>query len=53
MYRLPELVAEILRGLEKGRPHWPKLVSRLGPKFEEKWGEAWKNMKFPEDLDVD
>ncbi len=49
LYRLPELVAEILEGLEKGQTHWVKLFKRLGPFFKEKLGILWEDekSKFP------
>jgi len=48
--RLPELIAEILEGIEQGRTHWAKLFQRLGPFFKEKLGPLWEDMdktKFP------
>lgn len=47
--RLPELVAEILEGLEQGQTHWAKLFKRLGPFFKEKLGVLWEDekSKFP------
>jgi DNA-binding NtrC family response regulator len=47
--RLPELVAEILEGLEQGQTHWAKLFKRLGPFFKEKLGILWEDeeSKFP------
>ena len=49
IHRLPELVAEILEGLEQGQTHWAKLFKRLRPFFEEKLGVMWENdkSKFP------
>jgi DNA-binding NtrC family response regulator len=51
LHRLPELVAEILEGLEHGQTHWAKLFRRLGPFFKEKLGVLWEdddeNPKFP------
>lgn len=48
--RLPELVAEILEGLERGESHWAKLFHRLGPFFKARLGVAWEDIdksKFP------
>jgi DNA-binding NtrC family response regulator len=48
--RLPELISEILEGLEKGQTHWAKLFNRLGPFFKEKFGVLWDDdaaHKFP------
>lgn len=50
LLRLPELVVEILEGLERGEGHWAKLFHRLGPFFKEKLGVAWEDIdksKFP------
>lgn len=49
LYRLPELVSEILDGLEKGHTHWQKLFSRLEKFFKEKLGISWEEEKsrFP------
>jgi DNA-binding response OmpR family regulator len=51
LYRLPELMAEILEGLEQGQTHWAKLFRRLGPFFKERLGILWEdddeNPKFP------
>ena len=49
LHRLPELVAEILAELEKGRTHWKKLFQRLDRFFKEKLGINWEddNSKFP------
>jgi DNA-binding NtrC family response regulator len=41
--RLPELVAEILDELEKGRTHWQKLFQRLDRFFKEKLGINWED----------
>jgi DNA-binding NtrC family response regulator len=45
--RLPELVAEILEGLEKGQSHWPRLFARLGPFFKERLGITWEDLEKP------
>ncbi len=47
--RLPELVAEILEGLEKGQTHWAKLFKRLGPFFKQELDILWEEQesKFP------
>jgi DNA-binding NtrC family response regulator len=45
--RLPELVAEILEGLEEGRSHWPRLFERLGPFFQERLGITWEELEKP------
>jgi DNA-binding NtrC family response regulator len=49
LHRLPELVAEILDELEKGRTHWKKLFQRLDRFFKEKLGINWEDdiSKFP------
>ena len=50
LHRLPELVAEILEGVEQGKTHWEKLFQRLGPFFKEKLGVLWEDLdqsKFP------
>jgi DNA-binding NtrC family response regulator len=50
LHRLPELVAEILEGLEQGRSHWARLFQRLAPFFKEKLGVLWEDLdksKFP------
>jgi DNA-binding NtrC family response regulator len=49
LYQLPELVAEILEGLEKGHTHWQKLFARLGAFFKEQLGIMWDEdkSKFP------
>lgn len=47
LYRLPELVAEILEGLAEGRSHWGKLFERLGPFFKEKIGVVWEDIEKP------
>jgi DNA-binding NtrC family response regulator len=49
LHRLPELVAEILEGLEQGRTHWEKLFARLETFFKEKLGISWEEEKsrFP------
>ncbi len=49
LQRLPELIAEILEGLEQGQTHWAKLFKRLGPFFKEKLGILWEDekSKFP------
>ena len=50
LHRLPELVIEILEGLERGESHWGKRFHRLGPFFKEKLGVAWEDIdksKFP------
>ncbi|MBI4965450.1 MAG: response regulator [Desulfomonile tiedjei] len=49
LHRLPELVAEILEGLEQGQTHWAKLFKRLGPFFKDKLGVLWEDekSKFP------
>jgi DNA-binding NtrC family response regulator len=31
--KLPEVVAEIFEGLAEGKPHWSKVLKRLGPHF--------------------
>ena len=48
--KLPEIVAEILEGLQQGKSHWDKLFQRLGPFFKEKLGVSWEDVdesKFP------
>jgi hypothetical protein len=47
LYRLPELVIEILEGLEEGRSHWKKLFDRLGPFFKERLGVSWEDLEKP------
>jgi len=49
LHRLPELVAEILGGLEQGKTHWKKLFQRLGHFFKERLGILWEDesSKFP------
>jgi len=49
LHRLPELVAEILEGIEKGQTHWQKLFVRLETFFEERLGIHWEDekSKFP------
>lgn len=49
LHRLPELIAEILEGLEKGQTHWEKLFARLETFFEERLGIRWddEHSKFP------
>lgn len=47
LVRLPELVAEILEGLEAGRSHWAKLFKRLGPFFKERLGVVWEDLEKP------
>jgi len=49
LHRLPELVAEILDGLEQGKTHWKKLFQRLGHFFKERLGILWEDesSKFP------
>lgn len=49
LHRLPELVAEILDELERGKTHWEKLFQRLGRFFTEKLGISWEDdySKFP------
>jgi DNA-binding response OmpR family regulator len=49
LYRLPELVAEIIEGLEQGHTHWQKLFTRLETFFKEKLGISWEEEKsrFP------
>lgn len=49
LHRLPELVAEILEGIEKGQTHWEKLFVRLETFFKERLGIQWEDekSKFP------
>lgn len=49
LYLLPELVAEILEGLERGQTHWEKLFVRLETFFKERLGVVWEEdkSKFP------
>ncbi len=47
MSRLPELVAEILEGIQAGKSHWRRLFDRLGPFFKEKLGIAWEDLDKP------
>ena len=49
LHRLPELVAEILDGLEQGKTHWKKLFQRMGHIFKERLCILWKDeiSKFP------
>jgi DNA-binding NtrC family response regulator len=44
---LPDIVAEILEGLEEGKSHWAKLFERLGPYFKEKLGVVWADLEKP------
>lgn len=44
---LPEIVAEILEGLEEGKSHWAKLFQRLGPYFKKKLGVVWADLEKP------
>lgn len=44
---LPDIVAEILEGLEEGKSHWAKLFDRLGPYFKEKLGVLWDDLEKP------
>lgn len=53
IYRLEELVAEILGELGHGRSHWPKLEKRLGERLKKEWGDLWERIRFPRDLDID
>lgn len=50
--RLPELVTEILDGLQQGKTHWSKLFERLGPFFREKLGIFWKELEKPPDRPI-
>lgn len=45
--KLPEIVAEILEGLQAGKSHWKRLFERLGPFFKEKLGVAWEDLEKP------
>ncbi len=50
LHRLPELIAEILEDVGKGKTHWERLFRRLGPFFKEKLGVLWEDLdksKFP------
>jgi DNA-binding NtrC family response regulator len=50
LHRLPELVAEIIEGLEQGKTHWEKLFQRFRHFFKEKLGVLWEDLdqtKFP------
>lgn len=49
LHRLPELIAEILEGLEKGQTHWQKLFEHLETFFKERLGINWEEdkSKFP------
>ena len=49
LHRLPELIAEILEGLEKGQTHWQKLFEHLETFFKERLGIDWEEdkSKFP------
>jgi DNA-binding NtrC family response regulator len=47
LHTLPEIVAEILEGLEKGQSHWAKLFHRLGPYFKKKLGVVWDDLEKP------
>ena len=47
LYRLDELIMEILEELGKGKTHWYRLIERLGPRFKELWGQLWEEIKFP------
>lgn len=47
LQRLPEIVAEILEGLEVGKSHWKRLFERLGPFFKEKLGVVWEDLEKP------
>jgi DNA-binding NtrC family response regulator len=44
---LPDILAEILEGLEQGKSHWKKLFERLGPYFKEKLGVVWADLEKP------
>lgn len=44
---LPDIVAEILQGLQQGKSHWAKLFQRLGPFFKEKLGVVWADLDKP------
>lgn len=45
LYRLPDLVAEILEELSQGKTHWAKLFRRLGPFFKKKLGLLWEDVE--------
>lgn len=47
LYRLPELVVEILEGLAEGHSHWRKLFDRLGSSFRERLGVSWEDLEKP------
>lgn len=47
LHTLPDVVAEILEGLEEGKSHWKKLFERLGPYFKEKLGVVWADLEKP------
>jgi DNA-binding NtrC family response regulator len=47
MMSLPEMVAEILEGLEAGHTHWQRLFDRLGPFFRERLGLSWEDLEKP------
>ena len=44
---LPELVAEILTDLDKGKTHWEKLFKRMGLFYKEKLGVVWEELEKP------
>ncbi len=45
LFRLPELVAEILEDLSKGQTHWVRLFKRLGSFFRDSLGVVWEDDK--------
>jgi len=45
--KLPELIAEILDELEKGRTHWEKLFVRMEDFFKERLGVLWEELEKP------
>lgn len=52
LYNLRELIIEILDDVDSGRTHWKRLSQRLGPRLKEMWGQLWKGIKFPNDLNI-
>ncbi len=46
--RLPELIAEILDDLARGKNHWERLFKRLGPFFRERLGLSREDLERPQ-----
>lgn len=47
LFRLADLLAEILSGLSEGRSHWERLFERLGPFFKNRLGLTWEDLEKP------